>query len=89
MESDYPNQLSETLQRYREASFLTVSELASQLGISKESLTDLERGATVPTVPTLRSMFRVLQWTLDDLGAVIMSLRNAPRRFYREPLRNG
>ena len=51
----------------REAAGLTQAELATQVGITKQSISDFEVGDKVPSLPTAAAIARVLGSTVDAL----------------------
>ena len=85
MESDYVNALSDVLRRYRKEHDLSVAELASLLSVSRDCLSNLERGVNLPNLPTLRALTRLFEWwTYEDLGVLILNLPEKPHRFTGE-----
>lgn len=57
----------ETIRAYREAMGITLHELSLKTGLSKSSLSDIERGVRSPTVKTLERIAVGLGADLDVL----------------------
>lgn len=58
--ADQRKELAEQVRTIREASTLTQDELATQAGVSRQTISNLERGAVVPQDAKLRKIMSVL-----------------------------
>jgi len=68
------------LQRYRAAAGVSQEELAERAGLSRRSISDLERGERrLPHVATVRRLAAAMDLNPDDRGALLSkSRREAP-----------
>lgn len=55
------------LRRYREAAFLSQAELASNAGVARSTIIDIEMGWVKARLTTLRKLARALGCTESDL----------------------
>ena len=67
MGKDIEKQLGKRVAKLREAAGLTQAELAEDVGVATETISRLERGATVPSVSRLDDIARGLGVGLHDL----------------------
>jgi transcriptional regulator with XRE-family HTH domain len=59
---------ADNLRRTRAERYLTQSELAQKVGVSKQTIHRLEAGKTSPSLPTLRELAKALGVTPADLA---------------------
>ena len=77
----YVNRISEALREYQRDHNLTQAELAARVGLKRLGVRGLELGYHVPSTATIRRIALVMEWTLEELGAVVMSLPIEPTRY--------
>jgi transcriptional regulator with XRE-family HTH domain len=59
--------LGKNINRWRKALGLTQDQLAVRLGVEPETISRFERGATLPSLPTLSSLAQILGTTMGQL----------------------
>ena len=77
----YINQLSAALLAYRDYQQINRKELAVRIGITARTVHELERGVRYPSLRTLRSITALMGWTVEEVGALILSLPEDPNSF--------
>jgi transcriptional regulator with XRE-family HTH domain len=65
--------IGETLQRYRGEHGLTREQLAVLLGVSAGTVYVLEKGRSLPSVPTLRDIAQLIGMDASAVGALVLS----------------
>lgn len=77
--SEVQQALGERFRLLRKQADLTQEELAHRLGVSKNAVSELERGLTFPTLDTLLKLAGVLDVQLSDLFDVQGRIPRNPR----------
>lgn len=67
VQSEHVSKLGARLKRVREASGLSLREVARQLGVSPSFVSQLENGKSQPSVATLYSIAQLLEVSIDEL----------------------
>lgn len=67
MAKDVEKQIGRSVARFREAAGLTQAALAERVGVATETISRLERGATIPSVARLDDIALALDVELADL----------------------
>ena len=80
MPIDLTNPLSDALRDHRTECSLSVEQLATTLGISRDALNSIENGVTLPSLRTVKRIADLLMWTAADVGAIVISM--PPRARY-------
>lgn len=80
----YVNQISEALRTYRAEQQIDQKELGRRLGIVWRTVYELEKGMQYPALSTFRSMAALFGWSVEEAGAIILSLPDEPNTFRTE-----
>lgn len=73
---------AENLRNLRREKNLTQEQLAGKLGITFQSVSRWETGATYPDIELLPVLADIFEVTVDDLLGVDRQVREAPQRYY-------
>lgn len=81
--------IGEALLRFRKENGVTQAELAKQIGIKQPSVSDLELEISLPSVPTIQAVAKFFRWSVDEVGAFVMSAREPQVRRPSQIVRRG
>lgn len=80
--------MAEVMLRYRAERQMTQGEFAKLVGMTDRGVDELEHGKNYPSPATLKAVAALVDWSVEDVGALIMSLPQEMTAYCVEP-RNG
>lgn len=74
------NLVAEALGSFRLEHKMSQKELAAMIGLTPMQVSNLERGASMPSLGTLQQIARLFRWTPTEIGSFVLTITVPQRR---------